>query len=102
MAGTENLFVPEWDYGVVDVADNSTTVYAKPALLKAIYINTVLSAHDLIIKDGTTTVYTIPGGACASNKYDFENTKFLTSLVIDPDDAATGNITCIYRPLLTS
>jgi len=89
----------EWEYGVVDLADNITTVYGFPAILKAVYVNTVTSAQPCIIKDDTTSVYTIPAGACAGNKYDFEETRFNTSLVVDPDDAATGNITLMYKRL---
>ena len=89
----------EYKYGVVDTSTNSTTVSSKPALLKAVYINTVLSNHTVVIKDDTTAVFTIPAGACAGNKYDFEDTQFFTSLVVDPDDSSTGNITLIYRDL---
>ena len=89
----------EWEYGVVDLADNSTTVSANPAILKAVYVNTVMSAQACIIKDDTTSVFTLPAGSCAGDKFDFEETRFITSLVVDPDDAATGNITLMYKRL---
>lgn len=85
-------------YSVVNVADNSTTVYTGPVKAIGANINTTLSAQDLPIKDGTTTVFTIPASATAGSFYDFHEAFFQTSLVVDPDDAATGNITIIYAP----
>lgn len=85
-------------YQVVDVSVNSTTVYTGPVKVVGVNINTALSAHALPIKDGTTTVFTIPASATAGSFYDLFDTFFQTSLVIDPDDAATGNITIVYAP----
>ena len=89
----------EYKYGVVDTSVNSTTVSTKPALLKAVYVNTVLSAHTVVIKDDTTAVFTLPASSSAGDKFDFEDTRFETSLVVDPDDSSTGNITLMYRDL---
>ena len=89
----------EWEYGVVDLSVNSTTVSSNPAILKAVYVNTVMSAHACPIKDDTTSVFTLPAGSCAGDKFDFEETRFITSLVVDPDDAATGSITLMYKRL---
>lgn len=89
----------EWQPLAVDLATNSTTVSANPAILKAVYVNTTLSNHACVIKDDTTAVFTIPAGSFAGDKYNFEETRFDTSLVVDPDDSATGNITCIYKRL---
>lgn len=84
-------------YAVVDIADNSTTVYTGVVKVVGIVINTVLSAHDLPIKDGSTTVFTIPASAAAGTFYNLFETQLATSLVVDPNDAATGNITVIYQ-----
>lgn len=83
---------------VVDVADDSTTITTTgPVELLGVYINTVLSAHALPIKDGTVTKLTIPASAAAGTFYDFFGGKFLTSLVVDPNDSATGNVTLFWR-----
>jgi len=90
--------IEEWKYAVVNLADNSTTVSSKPALLHAIYVNTAFSAHQVSVEDAATAVFLLPAGSPIGDKFCF-NTRFETSLIIDPDDAATGNITVMYRDL---
>lgn len=87
----------EFDYAVVDVAADSTTVYTGLGILRGVYVNTTLSAHDLPIKDGSTTVFTIPGAALSGTWIPFGDVQFTTSIVVDPDNSATGNITVIYK-----
>lgn len=82
----------------VDVAADSTTVSSSPAYLAGVYINTTLSAHAVPILDGATPIFTIPASAAAGTFYPVQG-QFLTSLVVDPDNAATGNITLMWRPL---
>ena len=89
----------EWLYKVVDVADNTTTVCATPAILHGVYVNTALSAHALPIEDNTTTVVTIPASAGAGSIYHPFDIVFATSLIVNPNDAASGSITVAYRPL---
>lgn len=89
----------ECKYAVVDVADNSTTVYNGPAILFGVYVNTALSAHALPITDAATTVVTIPASAAAGAMYTFPGIRFETTLIVDPNDAASGSITVAYRPL---
>lgn len=89
----------EWLYSVVNVADNSTTVYTGAAILHGVYVNTVLSNHALPIKDGSTTVVTLPAQAAAGALYQPFDILFSTSIVVDPDDSGTGNVTVAYRPL---
>lgn len=86
-------------YKVVDVADNSTTVYNGPAILFGVYVNTVLSAHALPLLDGATTVVSIAASAAVGTNITFPGIRFETSLIVDPNDAATGSVTVAYRPL---
>lgn len=86
-------------YSVVNVGDNTTTVYNGPAILLGAYVNTVLSAHVLPITDAATTVCSLPASAAAGSVYSFPGIRFETSLIVNPDDAATGSITVAYRPL---
>jgi len=88
----------EYKYAVVDTADNSTTVSAKPSLVVGYHINTALSAHTVVLKDGTNPVITIAASA-AVGMVDIPPTQFETSLVVDPNDSSTGNITVFYRDL---
>ncbi len=89
----------EYKYGVVDTSVNSTTVSSKPALVVGVYVNTVLSAHTVIIKDDTAAVLTLKASLAAGTFLEIPPTRFETSLVVDPDDSSTGNITIFYRDL---
>ena len=84
---------------VVDLAANSTTVFDGPCLLLGVWVNTALSAHACPIKDGAAAVVTLPASLAAGQNPPFPGVRFETSLVVDPDDAATGNITVFYLPL---
>ena len=64
-----------------------------------VYVNTVLSAHTCPITDGATTVITLPASWAAGSMQSFPGIRFETSLIVDPNDAGTGNITVAYRPL---
>jgi len=88
-----------WETLVVDVATDSTTVYTGACRLGGVYVNTALSAHALPILDGSTTKFTIPASATAGTFYQFWGAKFHSSLIVDPNDAATGNITVLWDPL---
>jgi hypothetical protein len=90
----------EFDSDVVDLSDNSTTVYGGRALLRSVYVNTTLSAQSLPIKDGSTTVFTVPASATAGTLFQFGDTHFSSSLIVDPDDSATGSITVTYKPVV--
>ena len=83
----------------VNTATNTTTVSAKPALVVGIYVNTVLSAHTVVLKVNTTAILTLPASLAAGTMLDIPATQFLTSLIVDPDDSSTGNITVFYRDL---
>lgn len=85
---------------VVDVADNSTTVFTGRVFLYGIYVNTALSAHALPIVNGSTTLVTLPASAAAGSHYSYPGILFDTSLIVDPNDAATGSITIAYAPEL--
>ena len=87
------------DYAVVSVTDDTTTVYTGPSMLHGVYINTALTAQVLPIKDGTTTVITIPASAAAGMHFPIPGIRFETSLIVDPDNAATGSVTVAFRPV---
>lgn len=89
----------EATYAVVNVADDSTTVYTGPCLLLGVYVNTALSAHVCPIKDGSTTVVSIAASAAAGTSILYPGIRFETSLVVDPDNSGTGSITVAYRPI---
>lgn len=89
----------DWLYAVVDVSDNSTTVYADPCRLRGIIVETGLSAHACPVKDGSTTVGNIPASAVVGQWFDFFDMRMETSLVIDPNDSGTGSLTVVYSPI---
>ena len=91
--------IDEWKATLVDLSTDSTTVSAVPALLNGIYVNDQVSAHAVPIYDGTTLIFKIPAGATPGNAYSLGPARCETSLIIDPDDAATGTITVLWRDL---
>ena len=91
---------PECLMSVQDTSANGPTViHNGPALLFGVYVNTVLSAHTVIFKDDTTVKLTLPASLAAGSERCFYGARFETSLVIDPDDSSTGNVTVFYRPI---
>ncbi len=84
---------------VVDTSNNTIEVTASPALLLAIYVNTVLSAHTVLIKDDTTTKIILPSEMAAGTMIDCHSAKFSTDIQIDPDDSSTGEIVIFWRAL---
>lgn len=90
----------ECEYSVQDTSTNGpTAIHATPALLMGIYVNTVLSAHTVILADATTAIVTLPASLAAGTMINFPGLRFETSLNIDPDDASTGNITVMFRKI---
>lgn len=90
----------EFDHDVVDLSDNSTTVYGGRCLVRSLYVNTATSAQAVSIMDGSTTVFTIPASTPAGTQIMLGDSHFKTSLIVDPDDSATGSITITYKPVV--
>lgn len=86
---------------VVDLSDNSTTVYAGAAQLVGVHVHTTLSAQDCPIEDGTdgTAFFNIPASTAAGTWLEAGNMRYTSSLYVDPDDSATGQITVVYTPI---
>ena len=87
----------ECEYTVVPVADDTTTVFTGPCILYGIYVNTVLSAHVLPIEDASTTVVSVVASAAAGTSILYPGIRFNTSLIVNPDDSATGSVTVAWR-----
>ena len=92
----------EWKYASVDLSTDITTIEAVPCLVKGAIVTTALSAHACPVKDSTTTVWAFPASAQIGDSIDGTDNgvRFETSLIVDPDDSATGNITITYRRLM--
>ena len=86
-------------YTVVDVSTNSTTVSAAPAIFYSIHVNTVLSAHALPVLDGSATIANLAASAAVGTNLVTIGVPCLTSLIVDPNDAATGAVTVVWAPL---
>jgi len=89
-----------WKPKVIDLTTNITTVSSTPVNVKGVYINTALSAQVCDIKNGSTVILKIPASTVAGTVIDFAGERgvlFDTNLIVDPDDAATGNLTIFYE-----
>lgn len=87
-------------YSAVDASADSTTVYNGPCLYFGAAITTALSAQVLLIQDNAAVIDAFAASAAAGTVHAFSaGIRCETSLVCNPDNAATGNITIYYRPL---
>lgn len=91
----------EWRYASVDLSNDVTTITAVPCLVGGAIVTTALSAHACPIQDATTPVLTLPASSAVGTMISFDpnGVRFETSLVVDPDNAATGVISVFYKPL---
>ena len=62
-------------------------------------MNTVLSAHIVLIQDGSTKVASMPSATAAGTDNDYHSLRLETSLVINPDNSSTGSLLVMYRPV---
>lgn len=92
-----SLTMPEFRATAVDTSDNTTEVNSSPCIVRGVYVNTVLSAHTVVLKDNTTAKFTLPASLAAGTWVPMGDARFDTSLVVDPDDSSTGNITVVYK-----
>lgn len=100
MARDALLVQMECDYKIVDVADNSTTIYSGPCIYYGCTVTTALSAHAMPIMDGSNTIDSFAASAAVGTYHGFNHgVRCATNLIVDPNDAATGNVTVFYRPL---
>lgn len=80
----------EWRYSVVT---SLTTIASAPCLVKGVYVNASPTSN-ASVSDGGTRVAIIPSGAAIGNAYDFDTTRFETSLVANPGG---GDLTIFYK-----
>lgn len=89
-----------WEYTVVDLSDNSTTVASVPSIIGNVWVTVVLSAHVCPIKDNTTVIANLAASAAVGDALTAQfGTRTTTSLIVDPDDSATGTIIVQHRPV---
>tara|TARA_R110000803_G_scaffold5230_6_gene17349 strand:+ start:2911 stop:3204 length:294 start_codon:yes stop_codon:yes gene_type:complete len=89
-----------WTPKAIDLATNISTVSPTAVIVRGYHVNTTVSAHVTNINDGATTIFMIPASITAGTSVEFasdEGVIFENSLIIDPDDSATGNITILYK-----
>ena len=89
---------PQFQYSVVDVSDNSTTVFAGPCILRSVIVHTALSAHAMPIQDDTTVIASLAASSAIGTVLECGDVKLLTSLVVNPDDSGTGMVTVVFAP----
>lgn len=96
--GVAQEFIPT----VVDLADNSTVVYAGPCIVRGVYVNTVMSAHACLFTNAAgTTKFTIPASSPAGVDFNLYDAT-MQGLTVDPNDSATGSITVVWKPFSTT
>lgn len=100
MTREAQLIETECEYAEVAVATDSTTVVNAPVIFYGACVTAALSAHALPIQDGSTAVAAFAASAAVGTTINFlHGVRCNTSLVVDPNDAATGTIVVWFRRL---
>lgn len=86
--------IPGCNATLVDVSNNTLTVFTGAGKVLGFNVETVLSAHNNIIADDSTALAVTTVSLAKGTTVLFPNggIKFNTSLVVDADDSATGKI----------
>lgn len=79
-----------------------TTIHTGSGFLRGVLVRTGLSAHEVVIKDDTTEIAVVPASSGVGTWIECGDMPFDTSLVIDPDDSSTGDVTVVYAAVYTS
>jgi len=83
-------------HGLVDLSDDSTTVSAVPCRIWGISCTTVLSNHICPVQDDAVVVLSLPALWAAASWISLPGDFYATSLVVNPNVAATGDIVVYY------
>jgi len=83
---------------VVDLSTDSTTVYTGAGRLIGLVCANDISAHDVLVNDNATLMAGVAASSPAGTSIDCFGMPFSTSLVVDPDNLATGTLTVIFEP----
>ncbi len=87
----------ECEYTVVDLDDDTTTVFTGPCILFGLTVTTALTAQVLPVLDGAVNIAGLPASAAVGTTTQYAGIRCNTSLIVDPDNAATGRVTVIWR-----
>lgn len=84
---------------IVDVSnDNDVVVTASPAVVYGYYIDTVLSAQAVVIKDNEEAKVTVPASCAAGTNVTLAApVSFATNIKVESNDAATGKVAVLWR-----
>ena len=88
-----------WKSRIVDLAPDLPKVLRTATIVRSIYVNTTLSAHACNLDNGSDTLVILPASLAAGTVIDFGGelgVLFDNSLIVDPDNSATGSITIFY------
>jgi hypothetical protein len=84
---------------VVNLADNSTTLSSRKCIVRGIAVNTVMSAHICDVLTGSVHKRYLPSATPAGTWFPFGDVAYPDGIVINPDDAATGEIEVVYKEM---
>ena len=87
----------ECDYAIVDASDNSTTVHTGRCRLYGVQVTTALSAHACPIQDGSNVIGSLAASSAIGTLHEYPGVVCNTSLVVNPDDSATGILVVYYK-----
>lgn len=91
----------QWNYTLVDLSgDPAVVISSVPAELGHIWVDVAMSAHACPFFDGITQVFSLPASLAAGVAVTaFKGMRFETNLQLNSNDAATGNLLVMWRPI---
>ena len=95
---------PLFRSAVVDLSDNTTSITTATALIRGVSIVTTISGQTVPIMNGSagSTQFTIPASSVSGAWIECGDTRMENGIYIDPNDAATGTISVIWKPIPVS
>ncbi len=85
---------------VVDLeTDADVVVTSSPAVLLGLYVNTVFSAHAVLVKDSGGTKLTMAASTAAGTQVDCHSASCAGNITIESDNAATGDLVVFWRAI---
>ena len=84
----------------LDGTNTDTTVSTTRTIVRGVYVSTTLSSQAVVLKSGSTTICSIPGGTFGGTWIPLGDVAFTSGLVVSPNAAATGDLTVVYKQIV--
>lgn len=100
MSGELVYTAGEFDSAVLDLTvDAPAAVTTKRAILRGVYVNSTMSAHEVVLSSGGVNRMRIPASAAAGSFFPAGDMKMLGGITATKNASATGELLVIYKEI---